>query len=349
MFTVLRICATEFLFASSFKKVMKYADETTISMPLLSICIPTFNRCNFLKRSLDSACFQNYKNKEIIISDNCSTDDTRIFVNSFIEKNPSINIQYQIHDENIGMVANWKSCLNIAKGDFFMILSDDDYLSDNQYLNKVCDLISQDQELQLISCNFSITYKDRIELSDVKLDYIQAGKNVYKNYFDPLVLGPGLFFCFYSTSTARRLDIFSENIITHDTQAMLMMSLQGTVGFVEDYCGVYDKTHEGNVPTYKYLDDYFSFEKKVLNVTSVYALESSDRKRPFKRFHSAFIRDSTWKLIKLKLPEWVACIYIFLKYKSLYFIIKNTIVGLHCNIIIAIKNRIKRASSNACI
>jgi len=44
--------------------------------PLVSICIPTDNSARFLRESLDSIVNQTYPNKEIIISDNISTDET---------------------------------------------------------------------------------------------------------------------------------------------------------------------------------------------------------------------------------------------------------------------------------
>ena len=44
--------------------------------PLISVIIPSYNRANFIKRSLNSVCEQSYKNFEIIVVDDGSTDDT---------------------------------------------------------------------------------------------------------------------------------------------------------------------------------------------------------------------------------------------------------------------------------
>ena len=52
--------------------------------PLVSIGIPTYNRANgTLSLAIDSACNQDYPNLEIIVSDNCSPDDTAAIVNAF--------------------------------------------------------------------------------------------------------------------------------------------------------------------------------------------------------------------------------------------------------------------------
>nr|MDJ0677717.1 glycosyltransferase [Calothrix sp. MO_167.B42] len=54
-----------------------------IEQPLVSVIIPTYNRCHYLQEAINSAIQQTYQNIEIIISDNCSIDDTQEIVESF--------------------------------------------------------------------------------------------------------------------------------------------------------------------------------------------------------------------------------------------------------------------------
>ena len=61
-------------------------------MTLLSICIPTYNRAEYLKKTLESIVWQRdflSKDVEVVISDNCSTDDTASVVAKFVEKYPN--------------------------------------------------------------------------------------------------------------------------------------------------------------------------------------------------------------------------------------------------------------------
>lgn len=93
--------------------------------PLVSIAIPTYNRANsFLKESLASAINQTYQNVEIIVSDNCSDDNTEFVVQSFNDK----RIRYFKHNENIGAVNNANYCLEQAKGVYFTVLQDDNLI-----------------------------------------------------------------------------------------------------------------------------------------------------------------------------------------------------------------------------
>lgn len=95
--------------------------------PLFSICIPTYNRAHSLKQSLKSAVEQNFDDYEIIVSDNCSQDDTRNTAASFT----SAKIRYHRNEKNIGMVGNWNSALSKAKGEYAALLFDDDEFAPN--------------------------------------------------------------------------------------------------------------------------------------------------------------------------------------------------------------------------
>ncbi len=91
--------------------------------PLVTIAIPTYNRADgFLREALASAAGQSYRNIEIIVSDNCSIDDTEGLVRSFHDP----RIRYFRQDRNIGANNNFNFCLSQATGEFFLLLQDDD-------------------------------------------------------------------------------------------------------------------------------------------------------------------------------------------------------------------------------
>lgn len=93
--------------------------------PLVTIAIPTYNRADtFLKHTLDSVVRQSYQNLEIIVSDNCSIDNTENLVNGFNDP----RIKYIKHSHNIGHSNNFKFCLEQARGECFLLLQDDDLI-----------------------------------------------------------------------------------------------------------------------------------------------------------------------------------------------------------------------------
>ena len=91
--------------------------------PLVTIAIPTYNRAAFsLPQALRAALAQTYPQLEILVSDNCSTDDTERVVRTFADP----RIRYTRHAENIGPNNNFNFCVHEARGTFFLLFHDDD-------------------------------------------------------------------------------------------------------------------------------------------------------------------------------------------------------------------------------
>jgi glycosyltransferase involved in cell wall biosynthesis len=99
-----------------------------MNLPLVTIAIPTFNRADqFLKDALESALSQTYKNIEIVVSDNCSSDNTEELIRGYKDK----RIRYYRQDENIGPFKNMNFCLEKAQGVYFLMLHDDDLIDED--------------------------------------------------------------------------------------------------------------------------------------------------------------------------------------------------------------------------
>lgn len=93
------------------------------SRPLVTIAMPTYNRADgYLAEALESALAQTYPSLEILISDNCSSDGTPDLVAAYDDP----RIRYVRHDTNLGAQGNFDYCLEAARGDFFVMLHDDD-------------------------------------------------------------------------------------------------------------------------------------------------------------------------------------------------------------------------------
>lgn len=95
-----------------------------IKMPKVSICIPTLNRACYLQKAVESSISQTYTNIEIVISDNASIDNTLYMLSLF--NDPRMVVLKHIN--TVSMQENWNECIRKADGEFFILLSDDDYL-----------------------------------------------------------------------------------------------------------------------------------------------------------------------------------------------------------------------------
>lgn len=93
--------------------------------PLVTVAIPTFNRPEGLRRTLRSIAAQTWKNIEIIVSDNASTDPSvRAVICDAVATDTRIRAKR--HHSNIGAIANFGSLLEEGVGEFFMWAADDD-------------------------------------------------------------------------------------------------------------------------------------------------------------------------------------------------------------------------------
>lgn len=91
--------------------------------PLVTIAIPTYNRADtYLRRCLEGALRQTYASIEIIVSDNGSSDPTGAVVQSYKDG----RVRYYRHPRNIGPNDNFNFCLRQARGEYFLLLQDDE-------------------------------------------------------------------------------------------------------------------------------------------------------------------------------------------------------------------------------
>jgi glycosyltransferase involved in cell wall biosynthesis len=97
---------------------------------LVSIGLPTF-KILYLEKALTSLLNQSYKNIEIIIVNDASPEDIDSVVSKFYGDK---RISYYKNNVNLGatsLVSNWNKCLDFAKGEFFVLASDDDLYHEN--------------------------------------------------------------------------------------------------------------------------------------------------------------------------------------------------------------------------
>ena len=92
--------------------------------PLVTVCIPTWNRSELLRASLQSVLWQSVRDIEVIVSDNASTDDTAEVIRALDDP----RVVHDRLDENIGLFGNLTRCLRLGTGAYRVVLPDDDLM-----------------------------------------------------------------------------------------------------------------------------------------------------------------------------------------------------------------------------
>lgn len=158
--------------------MLKNNDE----FPLISILIPVFNREGYIGEAISSALSQTYKNIEVIIVDNASTDNTWSVCNNYSKLDPRVKI-YR-NELNLGPVNNWKKCIYYASGIYAKILWSDDLIS-NDYIEKTLSIFNDDVGFVFTS----VVINDSFEKKD-KVHYQYGDTGLYSSirYMHDLVL-----------------------------------------------------------------------------------------------------------------------------------------------------------------
>jgi len=105
----------------------------------VSICIPAYNRVDYLKRLLESISQQTYKNYEVIITDDSDTDGVLNLSESYRNQ---INIKYYKNVPTAGTPRNWLASIKKAEGEWIKLIHDDDSFANKESLQQFVDATS---------------------------------------------------------------------------------------------------------------------------------------------------------------------------------------------------------------
>lgn len=217
-----------------------------INQPLVTIGIPTYNNAAYLAEAVQSALAQDYPNIEIIVLDDASTDDTAERLAS-LSANPAVHC-YR-NETNLGRVATYRKCLyELAKGDWYLNLDGDDYLTDPFYLSRAIGWIRQYNDVVMVTgaverlIDGKLHYVIRSEYGE-ELSCI-AGTDYFlnipsrKTYFSHLAT-------LYNRKKAMELGFYNEDIISADYESLYRLILTGNVISYDRVVGVW-RIHGGN-------------------------------------------------------------------------------------------------------
>lgn len=123
----------------------------------LSICVITYNHSEFIKQCLEGALNQKFEfDYEIVISDDCSNDDTVLICRQYQENNPDL-ITLLTSERNNGMAFNWYKAIQACSGEFIAICEGDDYwISENKVMTQF-DYMSENPNCNLCFHDVEIT------------------------------------------------------------------------------------------------------------------------------------------------------------------------------------------------
>lgn len=137
----------------------------------ISVIIPCYNVENYIEKCVDSILNQSYKKLEIILVDDCSTDNTYKIIKGYEKKYDNITVIK--NEKNSGAGYSRNNALKIAKYDLISFIDSDDYLDDNYYEEMIKTM--KKDKADVVVCDIYIKYEN-VEGTDIR-SYACANKN----------------------------------------------------------------------------------------------------------------------------------------------------------------------------
>lgn len=188
------------------------------------VLIPTFNVEPFITSAIESVIHQTFQGWELLVLDDCSTDNTFAIAQSYAQKDSRITVVQ--NSENLGMLSNWNKGITYCASPFFIKLDGDDYWHP-EMLDKALRVLKQNSDVALVFSKYINVNSDGILVEDSAIelpefargkafscvDLVRQGSEKMLSYS---VLRQGL--------SILRTDVFKELgpyrfLLTSDTQA----------------------------------------------------------------------------------------------------------------------------------
>ncbi len=269
-------------------------------MDKISVIIPTYNRGEFIKKTINSVLNQTFKNFELIIVDDGSTDNTKEIIEEFIKKDDRVKYFYQ---KNSGSPSEPRNLgIEKAQGEYIAFLdSDDEWLSE-KLEKQLAHFKSLKDEYAVVGCYAYV-------IEDDKKLYIE--KRLNTNNIEDFLLKSDTFF-YSSSSVFLKKELLNKFSIKYDSDLKIVEDLDFYISiakkhinfsFVKEPLFKYflhkeniSRHNEENFYNYKKLIDkhysFFKLNKKILSTQyrklGTFAFLAEKRKEAFKYFLKSF-------------------------------------------------------------
>ena len=129
--------------------------ECRMPEPLISVIMPTYNRAKFIGEAVTSVLNQSWKDLELIVVDNYSTDDTQQVISSF--RDPRLRYYKFFNNGKIGIIAATRNYgIQQGRGRYMAFLDSDDVWSVDKLAQQM-DVLEKDKRCQMVFCQFRVS------------------------------------------------------------------------------------------------------------------------------------------------------------------------------------------------
>ena len=206
-------------------------------MSVISIIMPTYNHGRYIAEAIESVLMQETEYQyELLINDDCSTDDTRSIAESYSSKFPD-RIKLIYPEANQGLIKSYKRLMDVAEGKYIAILESDDVWTDKKKLQKQVDFLEAHPDYSLVVGDYTRIDQDGklIEPMTTNID-----KGLHGDWYEELLYKDfvgALTICFRRSTFNRHCDMedyISRQFMTFDYPLLLSLAAHSKCHYIHE-------------------------------------------------------------------------------------------------------------------
>jgi glycosyltransferase involved in cell wall biosynthesis len=205
----------------------------------------TYNHENYISEAIESVLKQQTDFKiEIVIGEDCSTDQTRYVISKIANSNPG-KIKPLFRSKNLGIIANFQNTINNCTGKYIAICEGDDYWTDPLKLQKQVDFLETNPDFSGCAHQTNKIFDDKRKTACLFKENTKDIIGIYDLLETRL---------FHTASFIYRAQITKDNslptnITAGDRALFLLVASKGKIKYFDDVMGIYRK-HSGGISTW---------------------------------------------------------------------------------------------------
>jgi glycosyltransferase involved in cell wall biosynthesis len=225
-------------------------------MPKVSVIVPNYNHAQFLPQRIDTILCQTLQDFEVILLDDCSTDQSRSILSQYAG-DPRIQIEF--NDVNSGSTfRQWNKGVRLARGKYVWIAESDDY-SDPRFLERLVPILEAEPDVVFVYCRshrvmqdgvpdgFADFYLTALDAHVWSADFRADGCEECRNYFVQLNLVPNASSVIFRKGVYEQVGGADENMrFCGDWKLWAAIALCGKIAYVSEPLN-YFRVHESTV------------------------------------------------------------------------------------------------------
>ena len=218
-------------------------------MALVSVIIPNYNHARFLRQRIDSVLRQTFQDLEVILMDDCSSDESRLIISEYA-KEGRVRIEY--NEKNSGSTfKQWKKGIALAHGEYIWMAESDDY-SDERFLERLVPILDEEPDVTFVYCRswliaadghtkrFADAYLTEIDPRRWTEDFRADGREACREHFVHANSVPNASSVVFRKNIYERVGGVDESLMAcGDWKLWVLLAFEGKIAYVGEPLNYY--------------------------------------------------------------------------------------------------------------